>query len=319
MDRVTETDTTYSFLSGMKAVKYTYDAASNRKTLTDPQNVQTTYNYDTLNRLYQLISPYGTFTYGYDLDSRRTSLNRPNAVTTTYTYDTCKPLKLCSILHKLGSTTLDGATYAFTYNSVNDNINWKQKTDNLTNPNDVYGYVYNNIYEITKLYKNGTVISTPTYDLVGNIGVPTNQYNNGNELTSRTGFTYGYDGNGNQNSQVATGANPGTYTYNWDYENRMTSFLPPPGNTNLFQYTFTYDPFGRRARWLAKNNTTGATISDLTYIYDGANTLEQLNTSAGTVNRKFTSGFGPDEWLAYNSGSTTSYYQTDALDRKSVV
>ena len=51
MDRLTEADTTYAFLSGLRAVKYGYDYASNRNSMTDPQTVQTTYGYDALNRL----------------------------------------------------------------------------------------------------------------------------------------------------------------------------------------------------------------------------------------------------------------------------
>ena len=55
MNRLTEADTTYSFASfGLKSVKYGYDAASNRKTMTDPQSLGTTYGYDTLNRLNAL-------------------------------------------------------------------------------------------------------------------------------------------------------------------------------------------------------------------------------------------------------------------------
>src|SRR5437667_11236172 len=89
MDRLSEADVAYSFLSGTYRVNYTYDAASNLKTMQDPQAGQNTYNYDVLNRLYQLISPAGTFGFGYDFDSRRTSLTRPNNITTTYTYDNC--------------------------------------------------------------------------------------------------------------------------------------------------------------------------------------------------------------------------------------
>ena len=49
--------------------------------------------------------------YGYDALSRRTSLTRPNAVNATYAYD--PQSRLTSILHKLGTTTLDGATYTY--------------------------------------------------------------------------------------------------------------------------------------------------------------------------------------------------------------
>ena len=117
MNRLTEADTTYAFLSiGAKAVKYGYDAGSNRTSMTDPQNLGTAYGYDTLNRLSSLIfnGQNPGFTFGYDALSRRTSLTRPNSVNTTYAYDPVS--RLTSILHKLGSTTLDGATYTYDKN-----------------------------------------------------------------------------------------------------------------------------------------------------------------------------------------------------------
>jgi YD repeat-containing protein len=82
MNRLTEADTTYTFLSGLRAVKYGYDAASNRNSMTDPQTVPITYGYDVLNRLSSLTyngqSP--NYTFGYDTLSRRTSQTRPNGI-----------------------------------------------------------------------------------------------------------------------------------------------------------------------------------------------------------------------------------------------
>ncbi|HEY1471783.1 MAG TPA: hypothetical protein VGF61_22280 [Candidatus Acidoferrum sp.] len=60
--------------------------------------------------------------------------------------------------------------------------------------------------------------------------------NTSNELTSRPGVTYTFDNNGNTQTMVNFS---GTTTYNWDYENRMTSVvLPGSGGT----VTFKYDP-----------------------------------------------------------------------------
>src|SRR5207248_6292747 len=105
-------------------VQYGYDKASNRTSMTDPQSAPTTYGYDVLNRLTSLAfngqSP--GFGFGYDALSRRTSLTRPNGVNATYAYD--PQSRLTSILHKLGTTTLDGATY--TYDNAG---NRKTRTD----------------------------------------------------------------------------------------------------------------------------------------------------------------------------------------------
>ena len=83
MDRLTEADTTYAFLSGLRAVKYGYDYASNRNSMIDPQSVQTTYGYDVLNRLngltYNGQTPNYTFGYGENLGKDGTFPDAPHA------------------------------------------------------------------------------------------------------------------------------------------------------------------------------------------------------------------------------------------------
>ena len=70
MDRVTQADIYYTFdTAGTLSVKFGYDKGSNRKTMTDPQNLPTTYGYDVLNRLSSLAfngqSPAFGFVYEY--------------------------------------------------------------------------------------------------------------------------------------------------------------------------------------------------------------------------------------------------------------
>ena len=103
--------------------------------MTDPQNLATTYGYDGLNRLNALAfnGQNPGFTFGYDALSRRTSLTRPNGVTTTYAYDAAS--SLTSVLHKLGTTVKDGATYL--YDAAE---NRTQRTDKRTNVTLKYGY-----------------------------------------------------------------------------------------------------------------------------------------------------------------------------------
>ena len=98
---------------------YTYDAASNRKSLTAPDGSTNTYNYDTLNRLATLTNSLtGQSGFGgacpersrRNALGRRTQLTRPNGINTNYNYDSVS--HLLSVLHQAGSTTLDGASYS---------------------------------------------------------------------------------------------------------------------------------------------------------------------------------------------------------------
>jgi YD repeat-containing protein len=73
--------TKYTFLSTTTySNAYTYDANSNRASMTHPQSGVSSYVYDTLNRLSTLTSPTafgsGLFGFTYDALSRRTQMGR---------------------------------------------------------------------------------------------------------------------------------------------------------------------------------------------------------------------------------------------------
>jgi YD repeat-containing protein len=188
---------------------------------------------------------------------------------------------LTSVLHKLGTTTLDGATY--TYDNAQ---NRKTRVDKRLNT--TLTYTYDNIYQLKTAKQGSTTKESYTYDAVGNrlssLGVSPYVYNPSNELTSIPGTGYTYDNNGNL--QTKTDAS-GVTTYHWDYENRLTQVdLPGSGGT----VTYKYDPFGRRVQKTGPSGTTN-------YVYDGANILEEVDQT-GTLTARYTSTQNVDEPLA---------------------
>jgi RHS repeat-associated protein len=103
------------------------------------------------------------------------------------------------------------------------------------------------------------------------------------------------DANGN------TLSDPSGKSYSWDFENRLVSATVPGTGT----VTFKYDPFGRRI-YKSSPTWTGA------FAYDGNNLIETMNSS-GTVVARYTQGPTIDQPLAEFRGSTTDYYEADAL------
>jgi RHS repeat-associated protein len=296
LGRLTGTSTQYAFLSGRTLTNsYTYDADSNRLSLTNPQNGVTNYTYDSLNRLTGIDDFAGrNFSFSYDALGRRTSLTRPNGVNTTYTYDSLS--RLLSVLHQAGSTALDGAAY--TYDAAGN------RTSRTTLPADAtYNYSYDPIYELTQatLVSTGKASEKYTYDAVGNRltqpGVPYT-YNSSNEMLTREGVPYTHDANGNTLSKTNS---TGTTSYTWDYENRLTSLYVPGTGT----VSFKYDPFGRRIENVSPSGTT-------IYVYDGNNIIEELNAD-GSMGERYTYGPGVDEPLVGQRQPKIFYYEADGL------
>jgi YD repeat-containing protein len=254
MGRLIGTSTQYTFLPGYNFQNsYSYDAASNRTSMSAPDGSTNSYNYDTLNRLTTLTNSLtGQFGFGYDALSRRTQLTRPNGVNTNYNYDSVS--HLLGVLHQAGSTTLDGASYTYDYAG-----NRTSKTNDLNGT--TWNYGYDPVYELLQVTHNGSTKESFSYDAVGNrlssSGVPTYSYNPSNELTSNSSGSYTYDANGN------TLTDPSGKTYTWDFENRLTQAIVPGTGT----VTFKYDPFGRRIQKSSPSATTN-------YLYDGNNSIE---------------------------------------------
>jgi len=306
MNRLKQASTQYSFITPTKTLNlnYTYDAASNRKTMTDAENGLTTYSYDLLNRLHNIQDfNNNNFGFGYDDISRRTSLTRPNGVNTTYAF---KPNTdyLQSVLHQLGSTTLDGATYTY------DNAGSRQtKIDNRIGTQ--YNYGYDNIYQlktVTQGVTNPPMIENYTFDMVGNrqtdFSGNSYAYNNPwNHLDSKGSTSYTYDSNGNTKTKADS---TGTTQYTWDFQNRLTQVtLPGTAGTAAFQY----DSFGRR---IQKAFTVNSVTTTTNYLYDGSNVIEEVDTGGSQVAR-YSQGVGVDQPVSMTRSGVTGFYEADGL------
>lgn len=116
-------------------------------------------------------------------------------------------------------------------------------------------------------------------------------YGLGNRLTQRSGANFTYDANGNL-------TNDGTFTYNWNARNELTS-MNGPG----IAASFEYDASGARIGKTVNGQTTN-------YLHDGEEVVQEQFGASAFAN--ILSG-GLDKPLLRSDGSVTRTPLTDAL------
>jgi YD repeat-containing protein len=150
-------------------------------------------------------------TFSYDATDKLTSRTLPNGVVTTSQYDGLD--RLTRLTHAKGANTL--ADFQYQFNVVS---NITQMIDSA----GAHNYTYDPLDRLTAATHPNQTNETYTYDDVGNRTAShqgsSYTYQPFNRLTAANGSSFGYDANGNLTSK--TGAS-GSWTYSWDYENRL--------------------------------------------------------------------------------------------------
>jgi RHS repeat-associated protein len=275
-----------------RTIGYTYDANSNRLSMTDPAGGVTRYTYNQVNLPTAITDPLDrTTSYAYDNLRRRTGLTLPNAIAVSYTYDSVN--RLLSIINGTVSTN------SYVYDSAGNRTGM---TDNA----GTHNYVYDAIYRLNQATHPAPPAEQFTYDPVGNRLTDgwgsSYSYNNANRLLGYDGVTFTYDANGNTTSREDI---CGTTVYTWDSENRLTGingFQPACGALTA---SYKYDAFGRRI----EKNVNGAVTK---YLYDEQDILAEYDGDDQLVSR-YVHGKGIDELISLTRAGQTYFYHTDAL------
>jgi len=124
-------------------------------------------------------------------------------------------------------------------------------------------------------------------------------YQSFNRLVAANGASFGYDANGNLISKTDAS---GTWTFTWDYENRLKQASKANGVT----VTYAYDVLGRRVQ---RTSSVGDTTK---FVYDGADVIRDLDASGGTI-ADYLNGPGIDNKLRQTTSGAVSYFATDHL------
>ena len=120
-----------------------------------------------------------------------------------------------------------------------------------------------------------------------------------NRLVSANGTSFGYDTNGNQISKVD---GSGSWTYSWDYENRLNQ----ESLSGSVVVTNSYDALGRRVQ---RSSTISGTIR---FIYDGPDVVRDLDGSGNTI-AEYTNGLDIDDQLRQVTSGASRYPLADHI------
>jgi RHS repeat-associated protein len=330
--------------------RYTYDANSNRLTLTEPNTNTATFVYDALDRVVKQTNAAGdTTTYTYDGVGNVISRTDPNTNVTTNTYDALD--RLIQVGDRVGRVA------GYTYDNVGNRLS--QVDGNL----NTIGYEYDAIYRVVKVTDPLGEKTQYQYDPVGNLLKVIDR--NGNitihvfdAINRRTSMTdalshstlYAYDGVGNLLKITDAKPTPGITQYQYDGVNRLIKETYPDSTPNM--RIFTYDFVGNlKTRTDQKGQITTYNYNDLyfllkrdypisaddnmtydlsgrmltaekagwlvTFNYDGANRVTQTRQNGKTVNYVYDIP-GRTRTLTYPGGRSITE-QMDFRDRKTQI
>jgi RHS repeat-associated protein len=262
---------------------YSHDAAGNLSGYTYPNGVQTSYNYDTLNRLTQMgAAKNGALSsYAYTLGAagNRLTVAELSGRNVTYGYDS---------LYRLTSETVTADPHHH---------------DGTT------GYMYDAVGNRQQLIVNGVTANTYNYDADDRLGADqydangnttnslgtANSYDFENHLIQHGAVTVVYDGDGNRISETVGGV---TTNYLVDTQN-PTGYAQVVDELAAGVVTRTYS-YGLER--ISETQSAGTSF----YGYDGHGSVRQLTNSSGTITDTYDyDAFGN---LINSTGSTPNNY-----------
>lgn len=276
---------------------YTYTVVGSRDSLTCPNGVKTTYQYDNLNRLTNLTSVntandiLASYTYALAPDGRRIGVaeqrceegSGPSTTNITYAYD-----EMNRLVKETSASTLTDRTFTsdYAYDLVGNRLS-KTQTGHKT---DTISYAYNANDQLTQ---EVSVVKGTT--------------------------TYGYDDNGSLTSKVRIGDDPMSAYFTYSLENRLVSATVnriEDGHDVSIESSYAYNQAGIRARATSSVSVDGGPTDVMVrlFLVDSNNltglaqVLEERATAGETPMATYTIGNG---LLTQSKGGVTRHLVYD--------
>ncbi len=320
-------------------MRYDYDAVGNRTLVEITRGgsitSSTTYTYDDLNRLEDVIDSSGTTTYTYDAVGNLDTVTYPNGLVTDYNYNSINQLTDVYTRDPL-NTIISHFNYSLTATGRREIIT---ELDGRTT-----AYCYDDLYRLTDEVIFDTAPTTPPlsgcitdtteadyvasyeYDMVGNRGYETvdgvqtaYSYDDNDRLTQTGGTIYSYDDNGNTLTETLDGV---VKTYTWDGKNKLIS-VDDTVNTTSYEYNHNGIRISKmdgvtNTQFIVDENTDYAQV--LEEVVDGVQAVaysygHDLVNQDRDGNRHFYhyDGLGSTRSLSDDLGSLTDAYDYEAF------
>jgi YD repeat-containing protein len=168
----------------------------------------------------------------------------------------------------------------------------------MTDSAGSHNYSYDSLDRLTGATHPNQTNESYTFDDVGNRTAShqgsSYSYQAFNRLVTANSNTYGYDTDGNLISKTDAS---GSWSYSWDYENRLKQASKSGGVT----VTYAYDALGQR---IQRTSSTGGTEK---FVYDGADILRDLDGSGATI-ADYLNGPSIDNKLRQTASGIVSYF-----------
>ncbi|WP_242049331.1 RHS repeat-associated core domain-containing protein [Aulosira sp. FACHB-615] len=297
-----------------RSISYTYDAASNRTSVTTASGT-VNYTFDVRNRLDKVIeNGITTADYDYDAVSNLVLTTFANGTSEIRQYDDLNRLKYLEnrrgdsilssytyTLDKVGNRTKvveqNGRTVDYTYDTLYRLT--QEKITDAVNGNRIYGYTFDKVGN--RLTKSETVYGATT---VTDYVYDANDRLLNETVNQQVVVNYTYDNNGNTLTKTENGI---TTEYTWDYENRLIAARVKDANGVTQQsMQYRYNDNGIRVASTVNGVETRYLIDD---VQPYAQVLEEYSPN-GAVQVEYVYG---NDLIAQEQGDSRSFYHIDGL------
>lgn len=267
--------------SGNLETSYTYDAAGNLASRTDPNGHASDWSYDLDGRITSRTTPIGTWNLSYDADgnvkTKETPMGRSTQTsadgTITYGYDRMSRLTGVDYSDNTPDVTRTYDLAGRLQTMVDGSGTVTYSYDNADRPTDItriggdigidgtFHYDYNNAGDITGRTYPDTTATTQAFDDDGRI----------TSITSGSAATsFDYDAAGNITTVTLPSGNGHVATRVFDRASRLTTVDNEKAGTILSKFIWTLDAAGNPTK---VQTTRGSSDTYDAYEYDARNRL----------------------------------------------